>query len=151
MPRCEYSHTVCVCRRVMWFITYIYVMNRITLLHIYMCVNIMCICHKNHSFGIFPVKNLQKIAQGAFFLHLDIVNVMLDCWFNPDRALLLFLCSCLCAPFGFTEVTGPGVHTRAHWLVYTMYVLSIPLTVLSTFRVCVLWNSSSFIHSVCLQ
>ena len=69
---------------------------------------------KNHSFGVFPVKNLWKSAQGAFFLHLDIVNVMLDCQFTPDRVQLFFLCLCLCAPLGVTGSWGPGVHTHTY-------------------------------------
>ena len=44
-------------------------------------------------------KNVQKSTRthAAFLLHLDVVNVTVNCWFMAGQALLLFLCSYLCA------------------------------------------------------
>ena len=57
---------------------------------VYMSQKIACLASSRS-------RNLRKSYQGAFFLHIDIVNVTLNCQFTPDQVLLLFLCSCLCA------------------------------------------------------
>ena len=64
---------------------------------------------KYHSLDIFLVKKSPESAQGAFLSHLDIVNVMADCWFTPGRVLLMFLCSRLCAYSG--SWGSQGAHT----------------------------------------
>ena len=57
-----------------------------------------CICVYNSyvtKYGllsILSVKNVQKGIHTAFLLHLDIMNVTVNCWFTPGQALLLFLC-----------------------------------------------------------
>ena len=105
---------------------------------VYMYVYIFktCACiyvTKNCSFSAFLVKNPQKSAHEAFFLHLDIVNVTLDCWFTPDRALLLFFCLRLCAPLG---PQGPEAHTRVHSLVGVLLCLQCWLDERVTTTVC---------------
>ena len=56
--------------------------------HVYMCV---CVT-KYQQLTVLSVKNVQKGTHAAF-LHLHIMNVTVNCWFTPDQALLLFLCS----------------------------------------------------------
>ena len=129
------------------------VMRSVASIYIYICVYVI-------RFASSRSKNPRKSAHEAFFLHLYFVNVTLDCQLTTDWALLLFLCSFLCAPRGRV---GPGiVHTHVHWLVCVLLRLpqcwlderatttvccwclqysKYSLTVLSMHRVCVLWNS----------
>lgn len=55
---------------------------------------------KHLLLGIFPIKNPEKIAHGAFLLLLNIVNVTINYRFTSGRALPLFLCSYVCALSG---------------------------------------------------
>ena len=64
-----------------------------------------CICISLHMvakywpFKKMPVKNVQK-STVVFLLHLDIVNVTVNCRFIPGHALLPFPCLCMCALSG---------------------------------------------------
>ena len=81
-----------------------YAISRVYI-YIYMCV-FVCMSQKIARLASTWSK---KSAQEAFFSHLNIVNVTLDCQFTPGWALLLFLCLHLCAPSG---LRGPwGAHT----------------------------------------
>ena len=64
-------------------------------------------------------KNLWESIHGTFLSHLDIMNVMVDCWFTSGWALLLFHTCVL--PW---DCRGAGVHTCAHWLVGVLLLIA---------------------------
>ena len=88
------------------------VMQSVMSIYIRVCVCV-CVCRKKSGARLAYSwsKNPRRRAHGAFFSHLDIMNVTLNRRFTPDRALLPFLCSRLCAPLG----VPPCTHTRVHW------------------------------------
>lgn len=53
-------------------------------------------------------KNVQISTHAVFLLHLDVMNMTVDCQFIPGWVLLPFLCSCLCAPAGSQRVVRHG-------------------------------------------
>ena len=65
-----------------------------------------------------------KIAHSTFLSHLDIVNVMVDCWSTPSRALFLFLYLYLCALLGVVVPWGQTLGVLQGMVILTCHASS---------------------------
>ena len=74
----------------------------------WVCVYIFVYMYSSQNIGCVVScwsKNVQESTCAAFILHIDVVNVMVNCRFTPNRALFLFLCNALkVVGFGGTKI-----------------------------------------------
>ena len=76
-----------------------------------------CLCHKISLVWHLPDQKIPgKVLMTPSFctyIHVDVVNVIVNCCFTPVRALLPFLCSYLCAPSGLRGVVILTCHASS--------------------------------------